>query len=66
MSRRVLLIVFAALVSLLCEPAMADNCNWTPQRDGTTFGLCVDAKGNMYCLSCPAKRGACVHVPCTK
>jgi hypothetical protein len=45
--------------------ALADNCTWAPQPDGSNWGTCVDNNGKMYCQSCPAGGGACSVVSCS-
>lgn len=56
--------VFAA-VAALSTAALADNCTWSDQPDGSTWGTCVDDNGKMYCQSCPAGGGACSVVSCS-
>jgi len=57
--------VVVAALSLFSTAALADNCTWAPQPDGTTWGTCVDDGGRMYCQSCPAGGGACSVVSCS-
>jgi hypothetical protein len=54
-----------ALLTTLSTAALADNCTWAPQPDGSTWGTCVDDSGRMYCQSCPAGGGACSVVSCS-
>jgi hypothetical protein len=54
-----------AALTLFSAAALADNCTWAPQPDGTTWGTCVDDGGRMYCQSCPAGGGACSVVSCS-
>jgi hypothetical protein len=45
--RNFLLVSVAVILSLLSTAAMADNCTWAPQPDGSTWGTCVDDSGRM-------------------
>ena len=58
-------VVAVAAVSFSSTAALADNCTWAPQPDGTNWGTCVDDNGRMYCQSCPADGGACSVVSCS-
>jgi len=42
----------------------ADSCTWSKQPDGSTWGTCVNDKGENICKSCPANGGACSVVTC--
>ena len=55
--RNFLLVSVAVILSLLSTVAMADNCIWAPQPDGSTWGTCVDDSGRMHCQSCHAGGG---------
>ena len=58
-------ILLAALLAISYpQTAQSDSCYWTPQTDGSTRGLCSDANGQTYCLSCPPRGTACYPVPC--
>jgi hypothetical protein len=59
------LVVAALSLSFPSTSALADNCTWAPQPDGSTWGTCVDESGKMYCQSCPAGGGACSAVSCS-
>jgi hypothetical protein len=63
--RRLGLAAAVAAFALAGTPALADNCSWAPQPDGSTWGTCVDDSGRMYCQSCPAGGGACSVVSCS-
>jgi hypothetical protein len=54
-----------AAISFASGAALADNCTWAEQSDGSQWGTCVDDNGKMYCQSCPAGGGACSVVSCS-
>ena len=58
-------VAMVAALTTLSTVALADNCTWAPQPDGSTWGTCVDDSGRMYCQSCPAGGGACSVVSCS-
>ena len=58
-------VTFAVALSLASSAAFAaDSCVWSKQPDGSTWGTCVNDKGQTYCESCPANGGACSVVTC--
>jgi hypothetical protein len=59
------LAVVVAALSLSASVAVADNCTWAAQPDGSNWGTCVDDSGRTYCQSCPAGGGACSVVSCS-
>ncbi|MGD9501883.1 MAG: hypothetical protein AB7V40_05285 [Methyloceanibacter sp.] len=59
------LVVAVAALAFASTAALADNCTWAEQSDGSQWGTCVDDNGRMYCQSCPAGGGACSVVSCS-
>lgn len=60
----VIICFVAVLLLLMANVAMAaPACSWP----SATFGVCVDDRGNSYCVSCPegTQSAACSRVSCS-